>query len=270
MPASPSSSVHSQRVHSSEPMPVNSPSPFASALQQVLERMRAACERAGRSFDEVNLLLATKTVPAERLPEALLAGQVRFGENRVQEGLAKSAELAALAPELARQARWELIGHLQTNKVNQALRFVRAIHSVDRLRLVNRLENRLAQLEQRIDVHVQVNTSGEASKYGVAPEEAEALVTAVQQAEHLNLLGLMTIGRLGSTTEAARPDFAALRQLRDRLMDRGLLKPEQNSLSMGMSGDLEVAIEEGATLIRVGTAVFGQRPTPDSYYWPSG
>ena len=117
-------------------------------------------------------------------------------------------------------------------------------------------------------MHVQVNTSREQSKYGVAPEAAEKLIEAVQLASGLNLVGLMTIGRLGSTTDAARPDFARLRQLRDRLLERGLLQPGQTGLSMSMSGDLEVAIEEGTTLIRVGTAVFGQRPTPDSYYWP--
>jgi len=248
---------------------MNDPASSVTQRLDVLQkRVESACRNAGRDPAEVTLLLATKTIPADRLPEAVRAGQMRFGENRIQEGLAKSAQLANAHPDLAAGVRWEMIGHLQTNKINQALRFVSAIQSVDRLRLVKRLQTRLERDGRTVDVHVQVNTSGEQSKYGVAPEAAEELVEAVQLASGLNLVGLMTIGRLGSTTDAARPDFARLRQLRDRLLERGLLQPGQTGLSMGMSGDLEVAIEEGATLIRVGTAVFGQRPTPDSYYWP--
>jgi len=246
----------------------NNASPVAQRLADLQERIEKACRNAGRDPAEITLLLATKTVPAERLPEAVRAGLVRFGENRIQEGLAKSRLLAESLPEPSAPVRWEMIGHLQTNKINQALRFVSAIQSLDRLRLVKRLQTRLERDDRTIDVHVQVNTSGEQSKYGVTPDKAEALVEAVQTASNLNLVGLMTIGRLGSTTDAARPDFALLRRLCVRMQESGLLEPQQNSLSMGMSGDLEVAIEEGATLIRVGTAVFGRRPTPDSHYWP--
>lgn len=241
---------------------------IAQRLQQVCERINAACARFGRNPDEVELLLATKTVPAETLAAAARAGFVLFGENRVQEAQAKVERLAEIAPNLGTKARWHMIGHLQTNKIRHVLGFVEAVHSVDRLRLVNRLAAQLANEGRVIEVYVQVNTSGEASKYGVAPDDTRTLVEACQTAPGLSLKGLMTIGRLGSTAEAARRDFAALRCLRDRLRAEGVLDANQQGLSMGMSGDFEVAIEEGATLVRVGTAVFGQRSTPDSHYWP--
>jgi len=244
------------------------PASIAERLQAVRRRIAAACERAGRDPGEVTLLLATKTQPAEALASALRAGIGRFGDNRVQEGLAKARRLGELAPDSATRVRWHMIGHLQTNKIKHALRFVDAIESVDRPRLVDKLCARLAREDRRMDVYVQANTSGEASKYGVAPEAAAGLVEVVQAAPQLDLKGLMTIGRLGAGPEDARPGFAALRRLRDRLLAEGLLRPGQDALSMGMTQDFEVAIEEGATRVRVGTAVFGPRSTPDAYYWP--
>ena len=241
---------------------------IAQRLQDIRERIDAACARVGRNADEVTCLLATKTVPAEKLAAAARAGFVLFGENRVQEARAKAGRLAQIAPDMAAKTRWHMIGHLQTNKIKQMLGFAEAVQSIDRPRLVDRLVARLASDGRQIDVYVQVNTSGEESKYGVAPDETRALVEACQAAPSLSLKGLMTIGRLGSTPEAARRDFATLRGLRDQLCAEGMLMAGQQGLSMGMSGDFEVAIEEEATLVRVGTAVFGQRSTPDTRYWP--
>ena len=237
-------------------------------LQFIRERIDAVCARVGRNPDEVELLLATKTVPVEKLAAAARAGYVLFGENRVQEARAKAGRLAQIAPDMAAKTRWHMIGHLQTNKLKHMLGFAEAVQSIDRPRLIDRLAARLANDGREIDVYVQVNTSGEESKYGAAPEETRALVEACQAAPGLLLKGLMTIGRLGSIPKAARRDFAALRGLRDQLCAEGMLMAGQRGLSMGMSGDFEVAIEEGATLVRVGTAIFGQRSTPDSHYWP--
>jgi hypothetical protein len=234
----------------------------------VRQRIAGACARAGRSPADVTLLLATKTVPAERLATAVRAGATLFGENRVQELQAKVAALRRVDPAAGEAAAWHLIGHLQTNKIKHALPLVSCIQSVDRPRLIDRLEQRLAREDRCLDVYLQVNTSGEASKYGVPPEGAPALVQQIQRAPHLRLHGLMTLGRLGATPEAARPGFAALRRLRDDMIGTGELDARQDGLSMGMSGDFEVAVEEGATLVRVGSAVFGPRETPDSAYWP--
>jgi len=237
-------------------------------LGRVQQRIVGACERTGRSPADVTLLLATKTVPADRLTYAVRAGATLFGENRVQELRGKVAALQQADPVAAEAAAWHFIGHLQTNKIKHALPLVSCIQSVDRPRLIDRLEQRLARDDRSLDVYLQVNTSGEASKYGVSPAAAPELVQRIQQAPHLQLRGLMTLGRLGATPEAARPGFAALRRLRDELIDAGELDAHRDGLSMGMSSDFEVAVEEGATLVRVGSAVFGPRDTPDSAYWP--
>jgi hypothetical protein len=212
-------------------------------------------------------MLATKTVSAVRFAAAFRAGAALIGENRVQEALAKRQQLAAEDSQAAEAITWHMIGHLQTNKIKLALRFASCVQSIDRASLVDKLQNRLAQEGRALDVFVQVNTSGEASKFGVAPRDASALIRHLQRAERLRLRGLMTIGRLGATPEAARPSFAMLRALRDQLLAEGTLHFGQAELSMGMSADFEIAIEEGATLVRVGSAIFGERPTPDSYYW---
>ncbi|MEZ4321832.1 MAG: YggS family pyridoxal phosphate-dependent enzyme [Myxococcota bacterium] len=228
-------------------------------LRQTRARIERACERSGRSADSVQLMLVTKTVPVERLLEALGTGHALFGENRVQEAGPKYAH-----PRL-RDVEVHMIGHLQRNKVEQALRWASAVHSVDRVRLVTMLERHVDPASP-LDVFVQVNTSGEATKFGVRPEEVFELVECVDRSPHLRLRGLMTIAILGAEPEVARPCFRLLRELRDAVVSRG--HGTATELSMGMSQDLEVAVEEGATLVRVGTAVFGHRPTPDSYYWP--
>lgn len=251
---------------------MTAPQAATAAIAERLAKIRAsidsACTRDGRAPESVTLLLATKTVPAERLALAADCGATLFGENRLQEALPKHARFREIAPATAPRVEWHFIGHLQTNKIKQVLRFADCVQSVDRLRLVEQLEARLAREQRQLQVFVQVNTSGEASKYGVAPEDAEDLVRAVAAAPHLSLCGLMTIGRLGASPEDARPGFRQLRVLRDHLRATAVLAPDQGALSMGMSADYEVAIEEGATLVRVGSAVFGERGTPDTAYWP--
>jgi pyridoxal phosphate enzyme (YggS family) len=220
-------------------------------LAALRERIDAACRAAGRSPDEVRLLLASKTQPPERIREAASAGATLFGENRVQELARKAPELEGLPIE------WHMIGHLQTNKVRQVLDWVRVIQSVDRLSLVEALERELEKRDGRVKVYLQVNTSGEESKSGVRPEEAESLARAIVRSGRLELEGLMTIATNSPDPEDARRCFRLLREVRDRLVEQGIGAPRE--LSMGMSGDLEVAIEEGSTLLRVGSAVFGER-----------
>lgn len=222
-----------------------------AALAEVERRIDAACDRTGRDRAGVHLLPVTKTVPPERVAYAIEAGYRRLAENRVQAATEKAEALAG------HDVCWDLIGHLQRNKVKQAIGFASCIQTLDRVSLVERLAEQLAARGQRRDVLLQVNTSGAESQFGVAPGEAGDLAAAIIARPELEWRGLMTIGRFSENPEDTRDCFRALRQLRDRLQDRcGRALPD---LSMGMSGDLEVAVEEGATLVRVGSAVFGAR-----------
>jgi len=225
-----------------------------AALAEVERRIDAACARAGRDRAEVTLLPVTKTVTPERIAIVLEAGCRAVGENRVQDALPKREALESWG------ADWHMIGHLQRNKVRQALAFADCIQSVDRVALADRIADRLAQCGERRRVLVQVNTSGAESQFGVSPDECAALLRHVTSRPELELEGLMTIGRLVQDPEDARDCFRLLRRLRDAArQDLGQALPV---LSMGMSGDLEVAVAEGATLVRVGSAIFGARPAP--------
>jgi len=237
-------------------------------LSRVYERIKKACLHVGRSEKEVTLLLATKTVSARQLAEAADGGEVIFGENRVQEGALKAKQLGDMNANIYDRVNWHLIGHLQTNKAKHAVNVFNCIHSIDRIRLVDKIKRILQVCGKSLDVYVQVNASGEASKYGVAPKEAVSLVEEVQAADSIKLRGLMTLGRLGASPESSRPAFRLLRKLRDRMIAEGVIDNNQGGLSMGMSNDFEVAIEEGASLVRIGSAVFGQRKVEDSVYWP--
>jgi len=222
-----------------------------AALADVERRIDAACERAGRDRDGVALLPVTKTVAPERVAWAIEAGYRVFAENRVQDAAAKAEALADHG------LGWHLIGHLQRNKVKQALGFATCIQTLDRESLAERVAAQLAARGERREVLMQVNTSGAASQFGVAPEEAADLAAVITGHPELEWSGLMTIGRFSDDPEDTRDCFRTLRQLRDDLQERfGQALPV---LSMGMSGDLEVAVEEGATLVRVGSAVFGAR-----------
>jgi pyridoxal phosphate enzyme (YggS family) len=223
---------------------------IAQNLEEVRRTIVAACNKVGRDPAEVRLVAVSKTVPPERVREAIAAGQNLFGENYLQEARDKIVILG-------RQVHWHLVGHLQTKKAKAAVELFELIHAVDRLKLARALDAAAAALNQVQDILIQVNQAGEATKSGVAPEATAALLKEVSQLPHLRVMGLMTMPPWFADPETVRPYFKALRELRDRLQDdSGLPLPE---LSMGMSGDFAVAAEEGATLVRVGTAIFGHR-----------
>jgi len=238
---------------------------IANRLHDVKARIESACARCARDPGQVRLLLATKTVPPERVAHAIRAGARLLGANKVQEGRATQEAAAAIS---GVRPEWHFIGHLQTNKVADVLKWTTLIQSVDRASLADKLQRRLEYEDRSIDVFMQVNTSAEPSKFGVAPGEAVGLARHIASMDRLRLRGLMTIGLLGASPEDARPSLRLLRIVFDRIREERIPGVDLRELSMGMSGDLEVAIEEGATIVRLGTAVFGQRPTPDSFYWP--
>jgi|UniRef100_A0A7V6A526 pyridoxal phosphate enzyme (YggS family) len=220
-------------------------------LEEIKRRLDDAARRAGRDLADIRLVAVTKTVGVERLKIAVAAGQTLFGENYVQEA---SGKIATLGPGLT----WHFIGHLQSNKAKAAVELFDLIHSVDRLSLAQALEQAAARRDKIQDLLLQVNVAGEASKSGAAPEHVEDLLREISKMPHLRVMGLMTMPPWFDDPEKVRPYFRALRELRDRLRDvHGAELPE---LSMGMTGDFEVAVSEGATLVRIGTAIFGQRP----------
>jgi len=213
----------------------------------------------------VELLPVSKTVPAGRLRFAYEAGMRKLGENKVQEAREKSEELADLEG-----LRWAVIGHLQTNKAKYVARFAHEFHALDRLKAAQELDRRLQKEGRSLDVFVQVNSSGEESKFGLAPEDVSAFVNDLPQFSALRVRGLMTLALFSSEIERVRRCFVLMRELRDRLRQEAPDGLSFDELSMGMSGDFEVAIEEGATIVRVGQAIFGARALPDSHYWPGG
>lgn len=223
-------------------------------LAAVNERIDVACAAAGRARGDVRLLLATKTVDPDRIRVAIEAGADLVAENRVQEVRPKFEALAGLEYER------HFIGHLQSNKINALVPYVSCIQSLDRLSLAKKLQARLEREGETREVLLQVNTSGEESKFGLAPEDLQKFVTEVSRFDALKVRGLMTIGLFTDDVELARPSLRRLKQLGDQVAQMSLDAVEMRELSMGMSGDLEVAIEEGATIVRVGSAVFGGRP----------
>lgn len=231
-------------------------------IEVIKQRIAAACQRVGRKPEEVKLLLATKTVTPERIKIALKAGNTLIAENKIQE-LKEKYEALKEVPHTN-----HFIGHLQTNKIKEVLRYeVSCVESVDRIDLAQKLHNRLASEGKELDIFIQVNTSNEESKFGADPAEVLDLVKQVAQLPTLHIKGLMTIGLFSADTDKVRACFKLLKQLQQEIITLGLPNVDPQELSMGMSGDLETAIEEGATIVRVGTAVFGERIYPDSYYW---
>lgn len=228
--------------------------------------MNAACQRAGRDPARVRLLPVSKTVPEERIRLAYAAGCRQLGENKVQEAHGKWEAMATDLPDL----RWSIIGHLQSNKAKYVARFASEFHALDRLSLAETLDRRLQQEGRALDVLVQVNTSGEDSKFGLAPEAVHDFVRQLPAFSSLRVRGLMTLALFSSDVERVRQCFVLLRQLREQLRQDAPDGIAMDELSMGMSGDFEIAIEEGATIVRVGQAIFGARATPDAYYWPVG
>lgn len=230
-----------------------SASEIAARREEILQRIARAAERSGRDPAGVSLLAVTKTHPVETVRQAARAGLTLFGENRVAEGAAKIEALSAEWPRL----EWRLIGPLQTNKTKLALQYFSVVESLDRQRLAGRLEALLAPEDRRLPVLLEFNLGGEETKSGALARDAEAFAADVLALPHLDVRGVMAVPPFTPDPEGARPFFRQLRQIRDRLSERfGRPLPE---LSMGMSHDFEVAVEEGATEVRVGTALFGPR-----------
>lgn len=223
---------------------------IAANYRGVLARVAAACGRAGRDAASVTVIGVTKLKPAALVRNAAAAGIADFGENYVQEMVAKQAEAAVAG-------RWHFIGHLQRNKVRLIVPIAAMIHSVDSVRLAAEIDRTAERLGIRIPVLLQVNTSGEASKRGTAPDDAVPLAREAVRMPHLDVRGMMTVAAPLDDPEEVRPMFRMLRALRDRAADA--TGHPMGELSMGMTGDFEAAVEEGATLIRIGTALFGSR-----------
>ncbi len=222
-------------------------------VDTIRRRVAGACARAGRTPDEVTLVAVSKTFPASAVRDAVRAGVTDIGENYVQELLAKREQLA---PE---QIRWHFVGHLQSNKVRHIAPWITLIHAVESLGVAREIDRRAAQAGRMIEVLVEINTTGEETKFGIAPDTAVSFLRSLEDLAHIRVAGLMTIGPFLPDPEGSRPMFRALRHLREELRTLGLANATMQHLSMGMTGDFEVAIEEGATLIRIGTAIFGSR-----------
>jgi|UniRef100_UPI0037849E6A pyridoxal phosphate enzyme (YggS family) len=224
---------------------------LSARLQVIRDRIHTAAVRCGRDPATVELLAVSKTHPVEVIREAVEAGQLLFGENKVQEILAK-------APQLPAELHWHLIGHLQSNKVRKVLPLVKAIHSIDSLDLARDVNRIATELGLTAKVYLEVNLAEESTKHGFKVEDLRASLEALHGLDRLNIQGLMCIPPFEADAELSRPYFTRLRELRDELEKSGG-KPLP-LLSMGMSHDFEIAIEEGSTLVRVGTAIFGERP----------
>ena len=226
-------------------------------IARIHERISQAAARAGRNPDSVILMAVSKVVEPERIRQAYQAGIRVFGENRVQEFADKASALADL-----KEAEWHLIGHLQTNKAKKAVELFQAVDSVDSLRLAEKLNQAAEQGNKTLPVLIEINAGGEESKSGVAPDspELEELLQGMQKLQNLQVRGLMTIPPYTENPQDGRPYFRKLRELRDTIANRKLPRIQMDILSMGMSHDFEVAIEEGSTCVRVGTAIFGERP----------
>lgn len=235
---------------------------LAANLSSVTARIASAAARAGRPTDAVRFVLVTKTIEAERVREVIRFGAGDLGENKVQEGRSKAEALSG------EPVQWSMIGHLQSNKVKDVLRFASEVQSLDRLSLATALEKRLQFLGRGLDVLVQVNTSGEASKFGLAPDAVAPFLKELTAFDAIRLRGFMTLATFTPEETEVRRCFRLLRDIRDRALSDAPQGAALSDLSMGMSGDFEWAIEEGATIVRVGQAVFGARALPASYYWP--
>jgi pyridoxal phosphate enzyme (YggS family) len=228
-------------------------------ISEVRDRIASAARRAGRRPEEIALMAVSKTHPPERIREAHAAGLRLFGENRVQEFAGKASALADL-----QGAEWHMIGHLQTNKASKATELFNAVDSVDSVKLAEKLDGAARSLSRKLAVLIEINAGGESAKSGVAPDsrELEDLLLAAPRFEALEFRGLMTVPPFTDDPDEARPYFRKLRDLRDKISKRELPSVSMDALSMGMSHDFEVAIEEGSTCIRVGTAIFGERSKP--------
>ena len=260
MPDAPTTTHHDQHGQYPAAQTVDD---FRHNIAGINARIAAACQRAGRAPESVRLLPVSKTIEEARIRLAYAAGCRQLGENKVQEAHGKWETMADLA-----DLQWSVIGHLQTNKAKLVARFATEFQALDSVRVAEALDRRLQAEGRSLDVYVQVNTSGEASKFGLEPADAAAFVKQLAPYGALKVKGLMTLALFSADAARVRQCFVVLRTLRDQLaqdLPEGMSMAE---LSMGMSGDFEIAIEEGATVVRVGQAIFGARSLPDSHYWP--
>ena len=225
---------------------------LAQNYKTVKENVTKACEQAGRSEQEVTLLAVSKTKPVDMLMDVYRAGARDFGENKVQ-------ELVDKIPQMPSDVRWHMIGHLQRNKVKYLIGKTTLIHSVDSLRLAEAIEAEAAKKNCLVDVLIEVNVAGEESKFGISPEEVLPLVEQIARFRHIKIKGLMTIAPFVENPEENRIHFANLRKLSVDIAKKNIDNITMSILSMGMTNDYQVAIEEGATMVRVGTGIFGAR-----------
>lgn len=227
---------------------------LAARFADVQARVAGAARSCGRSPDEVTLIAISKTHPANLIKELVELGATDLGENRVQEAEGKIPEVGRTS------ARWHLVGHLQANKARRAVNLFDVIHSLDSIDLAKRLDRLCAEIgRESLPLLIQLDLGHEETKSGIDVEELPQLIAALQQLERLELIGLMTLPPFGDDPELARPYFRRLRELRDQLAGEGAFGDRKGELSMGMTHDFQVAIEEGATMVRVGTAIFGER-----------
>lgn len=222
-------------------------------LENVIERIKAAATGCRRDPATIRLVAVSKTVPAVRVEEAINAGAAIFGENYVQEAREKIETLSVFP------VKWHFIGHLQSNKAKYAVKLFDLIHSVDSLKLARELNKQTGKLNRAQSILIQVNIAEEETKSGVSEQETVDLIREISQLEYLSIKGLMTMPPYFNAPDKVRPFFSALRELRDQIKAMNIVNVSMDELSMGMTGDFEVAIEEGATLVRVGTAIFGER-----------
>ena len=235
---------------------------LSANFADIENRIQQACQRVNRHIDSVRLLPVTKTVDEKVMRMAVELGHHYFGENKVQEAQEKSELMNDLPIE------WSIIGHLQTNKVKYIARFATEFQALDSLQVAEKLQERLVLEDRTMTVLIQVNTSNEDSKYGLHPTHVAEFIEQIKGFDRLHVKGLMTLALLSNNTEKVRECFILLRELRDELKQNLPSHISMDELSMGMSGDFESAIEEGATIVRIGQALFGARTLPDSYYWP--
>jgi pyridoxal phosphate enzyme (YggS family) len=228
--------------------------PIADNLKTIMDRIAGAAQRAGRDPSSIKLVVVTKTVDVERIREAVAAGAVILGENRVQEAKEKIEKLGPVAS-------WHLIGHLQTNKAKYAVKLFDLIHSVDSIELASEIDKQAAKIGKIQDVLIEVSIAGEASKAGVGVSEVISLVKDAANLKNISIKGLMTIPPFLDDPEEVRPYFHKLRELATSIAQEKIPNVSMQELSMGMSGDFEAAVEEGATMVRVGSAIFGERQT---------
>lgn len=224
-------------------------------LVEVRKRIKSSCAKIGRDPEEIRLVVVTKGRSPKEIKEAIEAGITDIGENKVQEALQKYKYLAPSTYNLA-PIKWHMVGHLQTNKVKEAVRIFDLIQSVDSLKLAWEIDKQAAKIGKIQDVLIQVNVASELSKFGLKPDETIAVIEKIRELKNINLKGLMAIASLADNSEQARPCFTMLRQLRDKINQAPSTKHPAPILSMGMSDDFEVAIEEGSNMLRLGRVVF--------------